>query len=93
MAITTVDAIVAYMMFMTELYWLLTLDPLARIPGRAIDRGRDPEGSKQNEDSAKDADLCQRVGAVMENLWHSAALLIPNHKSRISAAEKDRDQG
>ena len=63
-------------MFVAELYGLLALDPLTSIPGRAIDLGSHVKRGKQNEDSAEDTELCQRVRAVMKNLWHSAALYL-----------------
>ena len=73
MAVTTIDAIVSHVMFVTELNWLLPLNPLSRVPGRTVDRSRHEEGGNQDEDRAKDADFGQRIGAVMENLWHAAA--------------------
>ncbi|MGH9880282.1 MAG: hypothetical protein ACRD6N_02510 [Pyrinomonadaceae bacterium] len=90
MAITAVNAIVSNVMFMAELNGLLALDPLACIPGRAVNLGRYPEGGKQYEDSAKDAQFCQSIGAVMENLWHAAALLFLITKLRLSVAGKQR---
>lgn len=85
-AVTTINAVVTHVMLMTELNRLLTLEPLACVPGRAIDRGRHEECGDQNKDSAKNADLRQRISAVMENLWHAAALLILKLESRESAA-------
>lgn len=70
MAITTVDAVIAYVMFVTKLDWLLSLYPLPRVPGRAIDFGADPERGEQNKDSAENAELGEGVGTVMEDLWH-----------------------
>lgn len=70
MAVTAVNAIVADVVFMTKLNRLLALDPLPCVPGGAIELSHHPERCKQNEDSAKNAQLGQRVGAVMEDLWH-----------------------
>ena len=75
MAVTAIDAVVADVMFVTELNWLLTLNPLSRVPGRTVDRSRHEECGNQYEDRTEYADLRQRIGAVMENLWHAAAKL------------------
>jgi hypothetical protein len=68
--VTAVDAIVTDVMFVTELNWLLAFDPLARIPGRTVQFNRDPQQSHNYKYSAINRNLCQRVGAVMEDLWH-----------------------
>ena len=70
MAVAAVDAVVADEMFVTELNGLLSFDPLACIPGRTIQFNGDPQQSNNYEESAIDRDLCQRVGTVMEDLWH-----------------------
>jgi hypothetical protein len=75
MAVTTVYAVVTDVMFMTELNRLLAFDPLPGVPRGTIDLHRDPKSSEQNKDSSKNAQLCQSVGAVMEDLWHAAAWL------------------
>jgi hypothetical protein len=49
---------------------LLTFDPLARVPRRAIQLNSDPQQSNDYEDGAINRDFRQRVGAVMEDLWH-----------------------
>jgi hypothetical protein len=36
MTITAINAVIPYVVFMAELDWLLALDPLASIPGRAV---------------------------------------------------------
>ena len=54
-AITTIDAVVANVMFMAELNWLLPFDPLSCVPGRAIDFSAYPEGGKQNKNGAENA--------------------------------------
>src|SRR5439155_26827240 len=46
MAITAIDAVIANMMLMTELNWLLALDVSARVPARARDFRRYPEGGE-----------------------------------------------
>jgi hypothetical protein len=68
--VTAVDAVVADVMFMTELNRLLPFDPLTCIPGRTIQLNSDPQQSNNYEECAINRNLCQRVGAVMEDLWH-----------------------
>ena len=70
MTVATIDTVVSNVVLMTELDWLLPLEPLARIPGRAIKFYCNPKSGKENEDSAINRKLCQRVRAVMEDLWH-----------------------
>ena len=70
MTVTAVDAVVADVMFVTELNRLLSFDPLTCIPGRTIQLNRYPKQSNNYEESAINRNLCQRVSAVMENLWH-----------------------
>lgn len=69
-AITTVDAVVADVVLMTELDWLLALDPLAGVPTRSSNLCRDPKGRKQNKDGAVNRSSGQIVRTVTENLWH-----------------------
>jgi hypothetical protein len=68
--VTAIDAVVADVMFMTELDWLLSFDPLAGIPAGTIQLNSDPKQSNDYKDGAVNRDFRQRVGAVMENLWH-----------------------
>jgi hypothetical protein len=58
------------MMLMTELDWLLALDPLAGVPTRPGDLCRDPKACEQNEDGAINRGPRQIVRAMTENLWH-----------------------
>src|SRR5688572_32426445 len=58
------------MMLMTKLDRLLTLDPLAGVPRRTIQLRSYPKSGYQNKNGAVDRQLCERVGAVMKNLWH-----------------------
>ena len=69
-AITAVNAVIAYMVFVTELDRLLAFDPLARVPGRAADLGTYPKSGRENKDRAEDRSFRQRISAVMKNLWH-----------------------
>jgi hypothetical protein len=69
-AVAAINAIVADVMFVTELDWLLFLDPLPGVPGRTIQLNGDPQQGETDEHSAIDRDLRQRVRAVMENLGH-----------------------
>ena len=75
-AIATIDAVVADMMLMTELDWLLGLDPLTGVPSRSSDFRRYPEGCEQNKDGAVNRGPRQIVRAVTENLWHSPLIKV-----------------
>ena len=68
MAVTTVDSVVADVVFMAELNWLLSFDPLARVPRRAVQLDRDPKCRDKNKSCAIDRDFRERVCAVVENL-------------------------
>ena len=68
MAITTVYSVVADVMFVAELNWLLSFEPLTRIPRRTIELNRDPKCRDENEGGAIDRNFCERVGAVVEDL-------------------------
>ena len=57
-------------MFMTELDWLLSFNPLAGVPARTIQLNSDPQQSNDYKNGAINRDFRQRVGAVMEDLWH-----------------------
>ena len=70
MTVAAIDTVVTDVMFMTELNGLLTFDPLASVPGRTIQLNSDPQQSDDYENSAINRDFRQRVGAVMEDLWH-----------------------
>jgi len=68
--ITAIDTVVADVMFMTELNGLLTFDPLTGVPAGTIQFDSNPQQSNDDENSAVNRDFRQRVGAVMEDLWH-----------------------
>ena len=68
--VTAIDAVVADVMFMTELNGLLTFDPLSGVPGGTIQLNSHPQQSDDYENSAINRDFRQRVSAVMEDLWH-----------------------
>jgi hypothetical protein len=68
--VAAIDAIVAHVMFMTELDGLLSFDPLTGIPRRTIQFNSNPQQSNNYEESAINRNLCQRVSAVMKDLWH-----------------------
>ena len=70
MTVTAIDAVVADVMFMTELDGLLAFDPLAGVPRGTIQLNSDPQQSDDYENSAINRDFRQRVCAVMEDLWH-----------------------
>jgi len=70
MTVTAVKTIVTDVMFVTELNWLLPFDPLTGVPGRTIQLNSDPQQSNNYEESAVNRNLCQRVSAMVEDLWH-----------------------
>jgi hypothetical protein len=71
--VTTIDSVVADVMFMTELNWLLPFHPLSGVPRRSIQFDSYPQQGDDYENSAINRDLCQRVSAVMEDLWQLEA--------------------
>ena len=85
MTVAAINAVVAHVMFMTELDWLLALYPLPGVPGRAIDLGANPKRGKKNKDGAKNTKLGKSVGAVMEDLWHRRRFANPIRDSTIGA--------
>jgi hypothetical protein len=52
-AIAAIDAVVAHMMLVTELDWLLSFDPLPRVPRGAINLSAHPESSQQDKNGAE----------------------------------------
>ena len=70
MAITAINAVVADVVFMTELNGLLTLYVLAGVPARAGDLCGHPKGRQEDKDSAENRSARQVVRAMTENLWH-----------------------
>ena len=68
MAVATVNAVVADVVLVRELYGLLALDVLARVVGRAVYLGQNPERSGDDEEADEDAHLGDGVGAAVENL-------------------------
>jgi hypothetical protein len=69
-AVATINTVIADVMLVTKLDGLLTLNPLAGVPRRTIQFRSHPKSSYQDENRAVDRKLCERVGAVMKNLWH-----------------------
>ncbi len=55
--VAAINTVISNVVFMAKLYRLLPLEPLAGIPGRPINLGRNPKRGHQNEDGAKNADL------------------------------------
>ena len=74
MAVTTINPVVTDVMFVTELNWLLPLNPLTGVPRRAIQLNSDPQQGNNNEDGAINRNFRQRVRTVMEDLWHRRRL-------------------
>ena len=74
MAVAAIDAVIADVMFVTELDGLLNLNPLAGVPGRTADFGKNPQRCYQNKDGSEDRRLRQTVRAVMKNLGHRRSL-------------------
>ena len=70
MTVAAIDAVVADVMFMAELDWLLSFDPLTGVPRRTIQLDGDPQQRNSDENSAVDSNFRQRVRTVMEDLWH-----------------------
>jgi hypothetical protein len=70
MAVTTIDAVIADVMFVTELNRLLSFKPLARVPGGTIKLNGYPQRGNDYEQRTVDGDFCQCVSAVVKNLWH-----------------------
>jgi len=70
MAIAAINAVVADVVFMTELNGLLTLYVLAGVPARAGDLCGHPKGRKEDKDCAENRSSRQVVRAMTENLWH-----------------------
>ena len=68
--VAAIDAVVTDVMFMTELNGLLNLNPLAGVPRGTIQLNRHPQQSNDYKNGAINRDFRQRVGAVMEDLWH-----------------------
>ena len=73
-AVTAIDAVVADVMFVTELNRLLALDEGARIPSRAIDFVRHKQRGQQQKQRAVNRGPRQIVRAVTKNLWHRRRL-------------------
>jgi hypothetical protein len=89
-AIAAIDAVVADVVFVTELNWLVAFDPLAGVPRRTINLGGYPKRGEQNKNGSIDRSLGERVGTVMENLWHRRSWLIPNSSISNQRAVENR---
>jgi hypothetical protein len=74
MTVAAVDAVVTDVMFMTELNRLLPFDPLTGVPGGPVQFDGYPQQGNNDKESAINRDLCERVCAVMEDLWHRRRL-------------------
>lgn len=83
--VAAINAVVTYVVLVTELDRLLALYPLPGVPGRAIDLGANPKRGKKNEDGAKNTKLGKGVGAVVEDLWHRRRFANPIRGSTIGA--------
>ena len=70
-AIAAVDAVIADMMLMTEWDWLDTGDADLGHVRRFIDRGQTRYEPDEEEDSSKNTDFRNRVGAGVKYLGHS----------------------
>lgn len=76
MAVAAINAVVADVVFVRELYGLLTLNELSGVVRRAIYLGDDPERSGDEKDSAEDAHLGNRVRAAVEYLHVLSVCLV-----------------
>ena len=72
--VATIDSVVADVMFVTELDWLLSFDPLPGVPRRTIQLNSDPQQSDTDKKGAVDRDFSQRVRTVMEDLGHACRI-------------------
>ena len=70
MTVTTIDTIIADVMFMTELYGLLAFDPLAGVPGGTIKLNGGPKRDGCDKDRTIDRYFRERISAVVKYLWH-----------------------
>ena len=77
MAVTAIDAVITDVVFVAELDGLLSFDPLAGVPARPSDLGRDPQCCEQNKDGAVNRGPRQIVRAMTENLWHRRKIRLP----------------
>ena len=75
MTIPAIDAVVAHVVFVTELNRLLTLDVGARVPTRTVDLRSDEQRRGQNKSRAEDSRAGKIVRTVTENLWHLPQIL------------------
>jgi len=83
-AVAAVNAIVANVMLVAKLDRLLALNPLARVPGRAIQLSCNPQQRDENKNGAIDRQLRQRISAVMKNLRHRENLSVLRYCLQIS---------
>ena len=74
MTVTAVYAIVSDVVFMAELDWLLSLNPLTGVPGRPVEFCRHPQNGDENKKRSVDRYFGKRIRAVMKNLRHATAL-------------------
>jgi hypothetical protein len=70
MAVPAIDAVIADMVFVTELNGLLSFKPLARVPGGTIKLNGGPQSGTHDEQRTVDGDFRERVSAMVKNLWH-----------------------
>jgi hypothetical protein len=88
MAVTAIDAVVADMVFVTELHRLAARNADFRHIGRTINRNDKPKQNRQEKNATKNAQSRDRVRAGMENLGHAQIL-----SSRVgSVSQKTQGQ-
>src|SRR5262249_46473147 len=97
-AVAAVDAQLAGVVLVTELYRLLARDALLRDVARAVDERQEPQAPGDEEQRAEDADPRQRVGAAMEGLRHGllgtvASLSGPNPHTRRDGRKSPKRVG
>jgi hypothetical protein len=95
MTITTVDPIVADVMFVTEWHWLSARNSHFREVRGFIEGGESGHHGSEESNAAEDCQARNRVGARMKNLPHvsyNAALSTPHgdHKQRFLAVHPAR---
>lgn len=82
--VPTIDAVVAYVVLVTELDWLLPFNPLSRIPARTGDLRCHEQRRDQNKDRTEDRGSRQIIRTVTENLWHRRKIRLRAHGGTLT---------
>src|SRR5215470_16246686 len=87
-AVAAIDAVVAYVMFVTELNWLLAREVSLGVIGGSVEFKQHPNEDGREKDCTKDRRLRDEVGASIENLPHRFLRAIENWKQGAANASK-----